>query len=105
MGLVKFLCDFRVNAGPIDTRFEYAGLTVQALESRELFALVELLTLNRDDVSLRPNKKSGEREPDYRIMHEQGAARLNSELRGNARARRGEPSCRLYLTILRCPRR
>ena len=45
MGLVKFLCDFRVNAGPIDTRFEYAGLTVQALESRELFALVERLTL------------------------------------------------------------
>ncbi len=32
---------------------------------------ITTLTLQRDKVSVRPNKKSGEREPDYRIMHEQ----------------------------------
>jgi uncharacterized protein (DUF736 family) len=35
---------------------------------------ITTLTLQRDNVSLRPNKKSGEREPDYRIVHEQGGA-------------------------------
>jgi len=53
---------------------------------------ITTLTLQRDNVSVRPNKKSGEREPDYRLVHEQVGGPVEFGLRGSARARRGEPS-------------
>jgi uncharacterized protein (DUF736 family) len=58
---------------------------------------IKTLTVRRHNVALRPNKKSSEREPDYRITHEDAAGLTEFGAAWKREGEKGRPFLSLIL--------
>ena len=58
---------------------------------------IKTLTMRRHNVAFRPNKKSGEHEPDYRIMHEDAAGLTEFGAAWKRQSEKGRPFLSLIL--------